>query len=295
MPWANAMTTPEFLTTKEVAGMLRVKERKVYDMVAEGQIPHRRITGKLLFPKAALEAWLSGETASSTPMPHVIAGSHDPLLDWAIRQSGSGLATLFDGSMDGVERLANGQASAAGMHVFDPETADWNIPSVAEHLRDAPVVLVEWAKRQQGLLIAQDQRNAIKGIAGLKGKRIAMRQETAGAAVLFNHLIGQAGISPEDLRIMPEIARTETEAATAIAAGHADAAPGLEAVAKQFGLAFIPTLQERFDLAIDRRAWFEAPFQKLLEFARTEKLSTKAAELGGYDVSDLGRVTWNGA
>lgn len=275
--------------------MLRVKERKVYDMVAEGEIPHRRITGKLLFPKAALEAWLSGERTVSASAPHVIAGSHDPLLDWAIRQSGSGLATLLDGSMDGVKRLASGQASAAGMHVFDPETADWNLPIVAEHLRDAPVVLVEWAKRQQGLLIAQDLRDAIKGIADLGGKRIAMRQETAGASVLFNHLIGQAGMSENDLQIMPEIARTETEAATAIAAGHADAAPGLEAVARQFGLAFVPTLRERFDLVIDRRAWFERPFQKLLDFARTEKLSAKATELGGYDVADLGRVVWNGS
>ena len=55
------MTTPDFLTTKEVAALLRVKERKVYDMVAEGEIPHRRITGKLLFPRAALEAWLEGD------------------------------------------------------------------------------------------------------------------------------------------------------------------------------------------------------------------------------------------
>lgn len=275
--------------------MLRVKERKVYDMVAEGEIPHRRITGKLLFPKAALEAWLSGAAVASTSTPHVIAGSHDPLLDWAIRQSGSGLATLFDGSMDGVARLANGQASAAGMHVFDPEAADWNLSVVAEHLRDAPVVLIEWARRQQGLLVAPDQADIIKDVADLAGKRIAMRQETAGAAVLFNHLVGQAGLSLTDLQIMPEVTRTETEAATVVAAGQADAAPGLEAVANQFGLAFVPTMQERFDLVVERRAWFEAPFQKLMEFARSDKLSVKAAELGGYDVSNLGRVIWNGA
>jgi len=32
----------------------------------------------------------------------VVLGSHDPLLDWAVRQSGSGLATYFDGSLDGL-------------------------------------------------------------------------------------------------------------------------------------------------------------------------------------------------
>ena len=60
----------EFLTTREVAEMLRVKERKVYDMAAEGEIPCRRVTGKLLFPRSEIEKWLSGDTArgsSSVP------------------------------------------------------------------------------------------------------------------------------------------------------------------------------------------------------------------------------------
>ena len=48
----------ELLTTREVAGLLRIKERKVYDLVASGEIPHVRVTGKLLFPRALLDAWL---------------------------------------------------------------------------------------------------------------------------------------------------------------------------------------------------------------------------------------------
>ncbi|NIP83903.1 MAG: helix-turn-helix domain-containing protein, partial [Gemmatimonadetes bacterium] len=40
-------TPPQYLTTREVAELLRVKERKVYDLAAAGEIPHRRITGKL--------------------------------------------------------------------------------------------------------------------------------------------------------------------------------------------------------------------------------------------------------
>ena len=40
-----------YLTTKEVADLLRLKERKVYDLVAEGGIPCVRATGKLLFPR----------------------------------------------------------------------------------------------------------------------------------------------------------------------------------------------------------------------------------------------------
>ena len=57
--------TPEYLTTREVAELLRVKERKVYEMAAAEEIPCRRVTGKLLFPRAELEAWLIGEQPPS--------------------------------------------------------------------------------------------------------------------------------------------------------------------------------------------------------------------------------------
>ena len=96
----------DFLTTKEVAELLRIKERTVYDLVKEGSIPVSRVTGKLLFPRELVEAWVrrSAQTKSGIDSvlqpPLVLAGSHDPLLDWALRESGSGIATFFDGSLD---------------------------------------------------------------------------------------------------------------------------------------------------------------------------------------------------
>jgi excisionase family DNA binding protein len=71
-----------------VADLLRVKERKVYDLAAADEIPHRRITGKLLFPVAELMAWIDGGShADPADRPAVLTGSHDPLLDWAVRGS----------------------------------------------------------------------------------------------------------------------------------------------------------------------------------------------------------------
>lgn len=282
---------PQFLTTREVADLLRVRERKVYDMAAEGTIPHRRVTGKLLFPRAELDAWLAGDGPRTAP--DVVAGSHDPLLDWAIRESGAGLATLFDGSLDGLDRLSARQAIAAGLHLFDAERGDWNIAHVSTALGQAPVVLVAWAQRQQGLILSRGAAADIRGIPDLAGRRVMMRQPAAGAGLLFGHLLGAAGLAPADLVTEGAPARTETEAAAAVAAGLADAAPGLEAAARAFGLAFVPTLEERFDLVVDRRAWFEPPIQKLMAFARTPAFAEKADALGGYDISGLGTVRWN--
>ena len=282
---------PAFLTTREVADLLRVKERKVYDMAAEGEIPCRRVTGKLLFPRSELEAWLGGSPASTAP--DVIAGSHDPLLDWAIRASGSGLASFYDGSLDGLDRIATGQAIAAGMHLFEPATGTWNTDHASARLAGAPVVLIGWARRQQGLILSPALTERIDSVADLRGKRIAMRQPAAGAGLLFAHLMAEAGLSENDIDPLPDLARTETEAATAVASGQADAAPGLAAAALPLGLGFVATMQEHFDLAIDRRAYFEAPVQSLLAFARTPAFEAKARELTGYDLGPLGSVRWN--
>ena len=290
---------PPFLTTKEVAALLRVKERKVYDLAAEGEIPCRRLTGKLLFPRLELEAWLAGSAASKaepkTVRPNVVAGSHDPLLDWAIRESGSGLATFFDGSLDGLERVAMAEAVAAGLHVFEPARDDWNRNHVAGKLAGQDVVLVEWAKRQRGFILQPALAGQVSSLADLSGRRLVQRQATAGSALLLDHLLKQAGLTREDITLLPALARTETEAAAAVAAGEADAALGLEAMARQFGLPFVPAIEERFDLIVDRRSWFEAPLQTLFAFSRTAAFAEKAKALGGYDISALGAVQWNGA
>ena len=291
-----AESEPQFLTTREVADLLRVKERKVYDLAATGGIPCRRLTGKLLFPRAELEAWMAGGEAgmaARTAPANIAAGSHDPLLDWAIRESGSGLATFFDGSLDGLERLRGGQAALAGLHVYEPEREDWNLDHVRAALGAAPVVMVEWARRQQGLLLAPALADKVTSVADLVGRRVVRRQPSAGAGLLLTHLLAQAGVAEDQVDFSGALARTETEAAASVASGQAEAAPGLQGMARQFGLAFLPTALERYDLVVDRRAWFEPPFQRLLAFTLSPAFREKAAQFGGYDLGGQGRVVWN--
>ena len=114
----------DFLTTKEVADYLRIKERRVYDLIRQRAIPCTRVTGKWLFPRALIDLWLAESAEGERPVrpPPVLAGSQDPLLDWAVKESGCGLASLQGGSLDGIKRFAEGEAVAAGLHLFDAET-----------------------------------------------------------------------------------------------------------------------------------------------------------------------------
>jgi excisionase family DNA binding protein len=289
----------DYLTTKELARLLRIKERKVYDLAASGEIPCSRAMGKLLFPRRAVDAWLARHGAGFADAEvarraNVFLGSHDPLLDWTLGESRCGLATFFDGSHDGLARFAAGEGIATGLHIYVVESEDWNLPLVRDRFAGERVVLVEWAWRERGLIVSGDVAGKIAGLADLKGRRVARRQAGAGSEGLFDHLLAQAGLGRGELDPTVPL-RSESEAALAVFEGKADVAFGLRSLATRYRLAFVPVVRERFDLLVERRAWFEPPFQRFLAFCRSTAFTARAEEMGGYDISGLGRVLFNGA
>lgn len=288
---------PEFLTTKEVAELLRIKERKIYELAGANAIPVSRVTGKLLFPRDMIEAWVrrnaeySGEGLVNRPT--VLAGSHDPLLDWALRESGSGIASFFDGSLDGLKRLASGGAIAAGLHIYEPERQDWNREHISGALVGLPIVLLEWARRRQGLILPAGNPKGIGSLADLDGLAFIARQPESGSHLLLEHLAAREGVDAETLIAEIPPARSETDVALAVADSKADAGFAIEAVARQLRLDFVPLFEERYDLAIWRREYFEPPLQRLMAFCRGESFARRAAELGGYDITGFQTVHLN--
>ena len=295
---------PRMMTTREVAGYLRIKERKVYELVAKRRIPCSRVTGKWLFPGDLIDLWVAagneGPAVEGHRPPAIVAGSHDPLLDWALKESACDLAMLACGSAGGLDRLAEGRAAAAGLHLLDTDTGEYNLPAVRRRLAGAPVVVIEWARRRQGIVVAAGNPLGIAdGRAGAlrdlrdKRARVIERQEGAGSRVLFGALLAEAGIDRNEIERLPETAKDELDLGLAVLDGKADAGLAIEAVARQLRLGFIGLAEERYDLVVRRRDYFEPPFQALLAFARGPALGRRAKELGGYDIGGLGRVLYN--
>jgi len=292
----------DFLTTRELAVLLRVKERKVYELAAAGTLPVRRVTGKLLFPREEIETWL-GTRSGETPVvasvngkeggrPAVVVGSHDPLLEWALRESRSGIATFLDGALDGLDRAAAGECVAAGLHI--PEGSGWNVASVADRFGKEPWVLIEWARRTRGLVMRTDLARKPRSLRDAKGLRLLCRQPEAGSELIFSQLLACEKLRPQDFNLVG-MERSESDLVSAIAANRADIGLGLAASARQFGLDFVPLVNERFDLFIWRKAYFDQPFQKFVKFCARPAFHAKAEDLGGYDISGFGTVHFNGS
>src|SRR5262245_13308038 len=180
---------PDLMTVTEVADYLRVRERTIYELVRTQRIPSCKLSGKLLFPKRLIELWVAQSAdyphAAShlTPPPPVIAGSHDPLLEWAVRESRCELAILVDGSTGGMHRLLAGQAVACGLHLIDPATGEYDASILANSLPGLDYVVIEWARRRQGLVVAQGNPAEVASVAdlGQPNIRVAIRQEGSGS------------------------------------------------------------------------------------------------------------------
>jgi molybdate-binding protein len=226
------------------------------------------------------------------PAP-IVAGSHDPLLEWALRESGCGLATLAIGSEAGMERFLAGEAVAASMHLHaldDPE-ADANVATLKARSDVGDAVLIGFCRREQGFLVPPGNPSKITRIEDVleKHARICMRPRGAGAQLLLLALLNRAGATLEAVQAGP-MCPTGPDIAQAIRAGRADTGIATRSVANAAGLDFVPIAWEAFDLLVRQRDYFRPALQSLMQFLRSGDLAARAGEMGGFDLSTAGTV-----
>jgi len=290
-----------YLTTEEAAAYLRLKERKLYELVAHSAVPCTKVSGKWLFPRAALDRWLEAGLARPEGMqpanpPPIIGGSQDSLLEVAVRDSGCGLALLAEGSQAGLDRLTHGEVAIAAIHLHatpDDDAANPDAIRAEPGLFDA--VVIGFARREQGLLTAPRNPLALAGLASAVGMRarFARRQQGAGAQLLLTSLMARDGITDGHMVMAEGICATGQDLALAIRTGRADCGIASRAIAAAFGLDFLPLVWEHVDLVMRRRTYFEPATQTLLAWMRRPDMAARARELGGYDLAQSGEVRLN--
>src|SRR5215831_15719331 len=142
--WSNLhlssyVCMPDLLTTDEAAIYLRLSPRKLYELLAKGAVPCTKVTGRWLFPRAALDRWVMAGLITSAALaqaaaPPIVGGSHDLLLELALRESRCGLASLPEGSKAGLRRLTRGEVMIAAIHLhgLESDDAQANVSAVAD-------------------------------------------------------------------------------------------------------------------------------------------------------------------
>jgi molybdate-binding protein len=162
-------------------------------------------------------------------------------------------------------------------------------------LQGQDIVVLEWAWREQGLVVAQGNPLSIHTLADVMTKKAKLidRQSGAGSKILLDYLLDKAGINKEQISIADKPARTEMDVGLTISNGKADVGVAVASVARQLHLDFIPLAKERFDLVMRRYDYFEQPIQKFLVSINTAAFVERARELGGYDITGSRKVVFN--
>ncbi len=227
----------------------------------------------------------------------LIIGSHDLTLDLlaqflAERQPEFRLVSAHVGSLGGLIALRRGQAHLAGCHLLDVATGEYNVSWVKRYVPDRPVRLITLVGREQGLILPKGNPRGITGVADLAREDVSYvnRQRGAGTRLLFDHLLAEAGIAPQQVSGYDNEQITHLAVAAAVRSGQADAGMGVLAAARALELDFIPLATERYDLALPLEHAEVPQVQATLDLLYDRDFRAAVAALPGYDVSQMGAV-----
>jgi putative molybdopterin biosynthesis protein len=245
--------------------------------------------------EVAVELLRAGRDIESTI---VCIGSHDNALDVLgnfLRKKHPGLflSSAHVGSMGGLLALKRGEAHLAGTHLLDEETGEYNAGAVRKLLPDTRVVLVNLVYRTQGFIVPRGNPKGVKGFEDLKREDVVFvnRQAGAGTRLLTDLFLKKLKIDPNSVKGYHHEEFTHMAVAADVLSGAADTGLAVLSAAQALGLDFVPVAQERYDLAIPQ-AFYDTPgLQALLGVIRTDReFRDRIVAMGGYDVSDMGKV-----
>jgi putative molybdopterin biosynthesis protein len=250
---------------------------------------------------AEVEVKLFGKTMDDITETIVCIGSHDNIIDVLAlflkkRYPRFSLSSAHVGSLGGLISLKRGEAHVAGTHLLDEDSGEYNVPFIQRFIPDEKIILINLVYRQQGLYVLKGNPKNITGFRDLVRDDIVFinRQPGSGTRLLTDKYLQDSGIQPENIQGYEREEYTHMTVASAVLNGIADTGLGILAAAEALGLDFIPLASERYDIALPERFMGMEMIQNLLHIIRNDKeFSDAVKNLGGYDVSDMGKVVFS--
>lgn len=227
----------------------------------------------------------------------VVIGSHDPLIDELAdmlhrADKSLSLSSAHVGSMGGIMAIKRGEAHAAGCHLLDTQTGEYNLGFMRKYFPEGDAVLVRCAGRLQGLMVARGNPLGIEKFADTarEGVRYVNRQKGSGTRILADFLCEENDIDAGSIYGYDREELTHTSVAAQIASGSADAGMGIYSAAKLYNLDFVPVCTEEYDLVIAGHAWNTEPVQRLIDILKSREFAERLEKMGGYTLDAPGEI-----
>jgi molybdopterin molybdotransferase/putative molybdopterin biosynthesis protein len=243
--------------------------------------------------RTSVEAFRSAAEIDSTLL---VAGC-DPavalLAAWLMRKRpGVSVVALASSSSAALDTVACGGAHAAGVHLRDAKTGEYNLGPARRALGRRRTALVNFARWELGLAAAPRNPFNVRGFADLARPRLRLinREPGAGARAALDEALRALRLDARKLSGYEREARGHLEVAAEIASGRADAGVTIRVAAEAYGLTFIPIREERYDLAIPEREQDSPAVRAMLDALNSAPFAREVRELCAYDTRDMGKV-----
>ncbi len=228
-------------------------------------------------------------TRSAVPAKTVMVhASHDLALarlrEVLQRDKDSTLELHFQGSLDCLAALRRRQCDIAGFHLPVMPQASTLLAQLRPLLHQKSLRVAHLFDRTQGLMVATGNPKKITTIADLarKGVRFVNRQTGSGTRLCFDFLLADRGLRPGAIHGYAHEEFTHAAVAATVASGMADAGFGIEAAAREQGLAFAPVVKEHYYLAARAVGLRQPRLRALLAHLETPAFRKLVDNLAGY-------------
>ncbi len=291
---ARLLTTPQWASNGQLVRVCRVKGRvaavpvspfPAYIPLADGIIQSRKRLSVLV--QSPVDLPDDGKRL-------LLAGCDPalPLLQNALGASGIDIVSVPCSSRTALEWLKQGKVHAAGSHLLDRATGDYNVPIVRRLLPNASIRIVSFAVWEQGFLVRHGNPKGIRTAADLARRNVKLvnREKGSGSRDLLDSNVRQFGIPSEQVRGYNFIAQGHLAAASAVASGTADCCIAPRSVSRCFGLDFILLAVQRFDLSFTQASLQLPSTKALLDLLNRSHLRQKLQCIAGYDTAHTGQI-----
>src|SRR5262245_11920556 len=244
---------------------------------------------------ADLERDINEALALARPLIYTHA-SHDLVLANLCglfnQRNPSKLDLHFCGSLDALASLCRGTCDIAGFHLPSGMAGMGLLQKYSRFLKPRVQKLIHFATRCQGIMVAPSNPHQIQRLADLTKREIRFinRQPGSGTRLLFDELLSYNSIDSARISGYEVEEFTHAAVAATVASGLADAGFGIKAAAHQFGLHFIPIINERYFLTCHQDTLARPEIGSLLELLRSDDFKALVARHPGYDAAHSGDV-----
>lgn len=319
------MNEKTVFTAQEVADILKISKNTVYEMIKRGELLAYKVGNKMRISSHELDDYMKRSLRGQMTRQITAAGSgtnnhydasmaeslgaspadagfivcgQDIALDVLVRylQGRAGIPYVlrsYYGSYNGLYLLYQDKVHVASAHLWDSKEDVYNVPYVERMLPGVPAVILRLFQRMQGFYVPMGNPKNITGWQdmGRDDIFIVNREKGSGTRVLLDERLRMSKLAARQVPGYHNECTTHMAAAGTVSRGEADFAIGnAVSVRMVSGVEFIPLQQECYDLVIKKEDWEKPHYQALYRIVCSEDFGRELEGLGGYDLSETGRI-----